>query len=277
MGRWARKPVNHTSWVAVVTPTDRPKSVRNRCLIELFCGVVCVVTLPFWHFCWCRGFCHRTESDLFLFLFVPMGKIKRGSSSHYPKLTCEVWKWLSKTVVCIVSTRSYSVPKLTLTFDPKTQNQWGSSSHNQKLTYAIWKWLDKNCNLYHAHKVLYTKCQSWPWTLIPWPKIHRVHPLIVDNLHVQFESDWAKTVVFIMSTRSYTRSSKVDVELWPRYQKINGVPPLIIYNLHIKFESLNCSRYGVHKVKRDGLTHPRTHSLTQPPMNYIPSNAVARG
>ena len=59
--------VNHTIWVAVVTPTDRPRSVRNRCVIELFCGVVCVVTLPFWHFCWCRGFCHRTESDLFLF------------------------------------------------------------------------------------------------------------------------------------------------------------------------------------------------------------------
>ena len=39
--------VNHTSWVAVVTPTDRPKSVCNRCLIELFCAVVCVVTLPF--------------------------------------------------------------------------------------------------------------------------------------------------------------------------------------------------------------------------------------
>ena len=64
-------PVNqviHTSWVAVVTPTDRPKSVRNRCVIELFWGVVCVVTLPFWHFCWCRCFCHWTESDLFLFL-----------------------------------------------------------------------------------------------------------------------------------------------------------------------------------------------------------------
>ena len=38
--------VNHTSWVAVVTPTDRPKSVRNHCVIELFCGVVGVVTLP---------------------------------------------------------------------------------------------------------------------------------------------------------------------------------------------------------------------------------------
>ena len=60
--------VNHTSWVTVVTPTDRPKSVRKRCVIEHFFGVVCVVTLPFWHFFWCRGFCHRTESDLFLFL-----------------------------------------------------------------------------------------------------------------------------------------------------------------------------------------------------------------
>ena len=39
--------VSQTSWVAVVTPTDRPKSVRNRCVIELFCGVVCVVALPF--------------------------------------------------------------------------------------------------------------------------------------------------------------------------------------------------------------------------------------
>ena len=47
VGKWARKPVNHTSLVAVVTPTDRPKSVRNRCLIELFYGVVCVITCPF--------------------------------------------------------------------------------------------------------------------------------------------------------------------------------------------------------------------------------------
>ena len=70
VGRWARKPVNwlNTSWVAVVTPTDRPKSVRNRCLIELFCGVVCVVTLPFGHVCSCRGFCHRTGSYLLPFV-----------------------------------------------------------------------------------------------------------------------------------------------------------------------------------------------------------------
>ena len=29
----------------------------------------CVVTLLFGFFCRCSGFCHRTESDLFLFLF----------------------------------------------------------------------------------------------------------------------------------------------------------------------------------------------------------------
>ena len=48
MGRWARKPVNHTSWVAIVTPTDRPKSVRNRCLIEFFFVALFVLSLcPF--------------------------------------------------------------------------------------------------------------------------------------------------------------------------------------------------------------------------------------
>ena len=28
--------VNNTSWVAIVTPTDRPKSVRNRFVIDVF-------------------------------------------------------------------------------------------------------------------------------------------------------------------------------------------------------------------------------------------------
>ena len=67
--------VNHTSWVAVGTPTDRPKLVRNCCVIEHFCGFVCVITLPIWHFCLRRGFCHRTESDLFIFLFQLFGTV----------------------------------------------------------------------------------------------------------------------------------------------------------------------------------------------------------
>ena len=58
---------NHTSGVTVVTPIDRPKSVRNRCVIEILVACLCC-RVAFWIFCWCRGFCHKTESDLFLFL-----------------------------------------------------------------------------------------------------------------------------------------------------------------------------------------------------------------
>ena len=36
--------------MAIVTPADRPKWVRNRCVIEVFGGVLCVVTLPFLDF-----------------------------------------------------------------------------------------------------------------------------------------------------------------------------------------------------------------------------------
>ena len=56
---------NHTIWMAVDTPTDRPKSFFNHCVIELF-----VLSLCFLDFFVgvVLSFCHRTESDLFLFL-----------------------------------------------------------------------------------------------------------------------------------------------------------------------------------------------------------------
>ena len=38
---------SHTSWVAVVTPTDRPKSVRNRCVIELFVALFVLSLCPY--------------------------------------------------------------------------------------------------------------------------------------------------------------------------------------------------------------------------------------
>ena len=44
-------PSMHTSWITVVTPTDRPKSVRNRCVIDDFGGVF-VLSIGFWIFCW---------------------------------------------------------------------------------------------------------------------------------------------------------------------------------------------------------------------------------
>ena len=39
--------VNHTSWLAVVTPTDRVKSVRNRRLIEIFVALFLLPFCPF--------------------------------------------------------------------------------------------------------------------------------------------------------------------------------------------------------------------------------------
>ena len=39
--------VNHTSWVTVVTPTDRHISVRNRCVIELFVALFVLSFCPF--------------------------------------------------------------------------------------------------------------------------------------------------------------------------------------------------------------------------------------
>ena len=44
-GSWKVGSINRlTSWVAVVTPTYPPKSVRNVCIIEVF-GCVCVFNL----------------------------------------------------------------------------------------------------------------------------------------------------------------------------------------------------------------------------------------
>ena len=114
------------------------------------------------------------------------------------------------------------------------------------------RWLGKNCSLYRAHKVLYTECQSWTWPLTQWPKINRVPPLIINNLHVKFESHREVTVVCILPTRQSTMDGRTDahtrsltqphtngcitISLTP-WHKINRVPPLIIHNLHVKFGS----------------------------------------
>ena len=61
--------VNRFNNTSVVAQTDRPKSFRNHCVIEVFVYVEsCVDTLLFGFFYGCRCICHRTESDLFLFV-----------------------------------------------------------------------------------------------------------------------------------------------------------------------------------------------------------------
>ena len=48
-GLGAPKRFNHTSWVTVVTPANRPKSVHNRYVIEVVGGVLCY-HVSFWMF-----------------------------------------------------------------------------------------------------------------------------------------------------------------------------------------------------------------------------------
>ena len=64
----AGKSVNHIGWMTVVTPPYRPKSARNHRVIEVFGGVFVLSFCLFEHLCWYRDFCHRTESNLFIFL-----------------------------------------------------------------------------------------------------------------------------------------------------------------------------------------------------------------
>ena len=54
--------------MAVVTITGRPKSVRNRCVIYMRGGVLVLSIFFLFSVGIYKGFCHNTESDLFLFL-----------------------------------------------------------------------------------------------------------------------------------------------------------------------------------------------------------------
>ena len=55
--------------MAVVTPTDRPKLVRNRGLIEVLVTFLCChVAFRIFFFRGRKGLFHRTESDLCIFL-----------------------------------------------------------------------------------------------------------------------------------------------------------------------------------------------------------------
>ena len=45
-------------------------------------------------------------------------------------------------------------------------------------------------------------------TFDPVPKIYRVPPLIMNNVYIKFESDGAKTVVSILSTRQSAKDAR---------------------------------------------------------------------
>ena len=119
-------------------------------------------------------------------------------------------------VVVIVSTRYYTqsakVDFDLWPYDPKSIGFLLSSS-----TTYMWslKVIGQKLKSLLCPQGLIHTVPSWPWTLTQCPKINRVTPLIIHNLQVKFESDLVKTVVTIVSTRSYTQSAKIDLDLWP--------------------------------------------------------------
>ena len=51
----ARNPFKHTRMLTAVSPSDRPKLVRNRCVIEVFVSVFLCCYDAFWIFLWVEG------------------------------------------------------------------------------------------------------------------------------------------------------------------------------------------------------------------------------
>ena len=108
--------------MTVVTLTDRPKSVRYRCVIEVFVGVFfCVVTLLFGFFCGCRGFFIGLSqiSSFFSLQWETHTKIVYWINS-YPNfilaLLSRRLKWTIVTTSCPSSVRHPSVIRLSLIF-----------------------------------------------------------------------------------------------------------------------------------------------------------------
>ena len=105
--------------MVVVTPTERPKSVSNRCVIEGFGGVFVLSRYFVLFFCGCRGLCHRAESDFFffslhsLFRYIPGITIvwsfrETGSLCHTVRFKPTTLRWLicpGTTVITIRHTR----------------------------------------------------------------------------------------------------------------------------------------------------------------------------
>ena len=143
----------------------------------------------------------------------PWPKINRGPPLIIHNLHWKVWKWLGKTVVAIVSTRSYiQSVKVDLDIWPQINRVLPLIIHNLHVKFEK----DWARTVAAIVSTTYTQSAKVDLDLLtPWPKINRVHPLIIHNLHMKFESDWAKTVVAIVSTTSYIQSATVNLDLWP--------------------------------------------------------------
>ena len=178
----------------------------------------------------------------------------------------------AKTVSCAAQGFAGGVPNLTLTPNPVTKKRIGFllSSSTNKIT--VWKWSGENCSLYQGNDVSQAEWQSWPWPLILQPKINRVTLLIMPKLHMKFESDWAKTAIYIVSTRFYTQSANVD--LWPRNP--TSIEFLLLSSSTTACEVWvkNCSPYCAHNVKYTECQIWPWPLTPQPKINRVPPRTI---
>ena len=84
---------NHTSWVAVVTPPDRSKSVRNRGGIDVLVAFLCCPVVS-WFSMGVGDFVIglTSESDLFLDLSYKKSKVRRGVRNSNVRKQDEFWR-----------------------------------------------------------------------------------------------------------------------------------------------------------------------------------------
>ena len=99
----AREQVNQISWANAVPPTDCPKSVRNRRVIELCVAVYVVTLISLLIFCWYTGFCHSTKSDLFFFLSIREQEISPTDGYKTSKLKSSVQMVKTARQNCILT------------------------------------------------------------------------------------------------------------------------------------------------------------------------------
>ena len=106
--------------------------------------------------------------------FNPMAQNEIGISFHHQQ-HMKFERDRAKSVDCIVSTRFHrQIPKIDLHLLPQVTKSIRFLFSSPTTYIKVCKSSGKVCSFYHAHNVLYTECKSWPWPLIPRPKISRV-------------------------------------------------------------------------------------------------------
>ena len=96
-------PVNHTSWITVVTPSYRPRSVCNRCVIELFGDVLVLSCCPFDISVSIRAFVIGLSQISSFFLYIKTAFNRYSPLSYYVRHPGFIrnWNLLSSARLCL--------------------------------------------------------------------------------------------------------------------------------------------------------------------------------